>query len=93
MLGPLWDFAESQILMDKRGERPSYLIYRDVVVRLLKARGIVILISHNNPDLVVNDCANYLIVALDLDNNRGDGVGGLQDSEDRPREAELIVQF
>lgn len=93
MFGQLLHFPELQILMDKQDERPSYLIYRDIVVWVLKARGIVILISHNNPNLVVNDCANQLIVALDLDNNRGDRAGGLKDSEDRLREAEPIVQF
>lgn len=58
-----------------------YLIYCNIVAWLLKARGIVISVPHNDPYLVENDSTNQQIGALDLHHNGADIVGGLRNRE------------
>lgn len=55
-----------------------YLVYCDIVARLLKARGVVIPVPHNNPNLVQNNSTNQLVGALNLNHDGGDIVGGLR---------------
>lgn len=61
----------------------SYLVYCNIVAWLLKARGVVVPVPHNDPHLVQNDSANQLVGALDLHHNGGDVVWGLKGRKGR----------
>lgn len=60
----------------------SYLINCNIVTRLLKARGVVIPVPHDNPHLVENNSTNQLVGALDLHHNRRDVIRGLKERKE-----------
>ena len=62
-------------------ESLPYLIYCNIVAWLLKARGVVIPVPHNDPHLVKYDSADQLVGALHLNHDGGDVVGGLRERE------------
>lgn len=64
--------------MHRGKELLPYLVYCDIVAWLLKARGVVIPVPHNNPYLMQDDSTNQLICALHLNHDGADGVGGLK---------------
>lgn len=56
----------------------TYLIDCNIVTRLLKAGGVVVLVPHDNPHLVENNSTDQLVGALDLHHNGHDVVRGLE---------------
>lgn len=56
----------------------TYLIDCNIVTRLLKSGGVVVLVPHDNPHLVENNSTDQLVGALDLHHNGHDVVRGLE---------------
>lgn len=60
----------------------SYLINCDIVTWLLKARGVVIPVPHNDPHLMENNSTDELVGALDLHHNGHDVVRRLKERKE-----------